>query len=180
MLYLIWSLLNLGLVIYFLVICFKAIKLVREKIGLFAAVFFVLGLLTFIGQSAKDNYSKEQNSNQLNSWTFASVDSLKQYSISSLEIDLEKDLISKKYLGIIYGKDGQGQLNIPIRANSATTGLICGIIWKPISVVVNRTDDNNKFDYIVVGIVDWKLLGATIYTQSKRFDGIVSTEKASR
>ena len=44
MLYLIWGLLNLGLVIYFLVICFRATKLVKEKIGLFAAVFFVLGL----------------------------------------------------------------------------------------------------------------------------------------
>jgi len=38
MIYLIWGLLNLGLVICFLVICFKATKLVREKIGLIAAV----------------------------------------------------------------------------------------------------------------------------------------------
>lgn len=106
MVYLIWGLLNLGLVIYFLVLCFKATKLVREKIGLFAAVFFVLGLLTFIVQPVKDNYGKGQNSNRLNSWIFASEDSLKQYSISALDIDLEKNLISKKHLEIMYGKDG--------------------------------------------------------------------------
>ena len=102
--------------------------------------------------------------------------SLKQHSISSMDFELEKNLISKKYLRIKYAKDKQGQLNIPISAYSSTTGFIFGTNWNPISMIVTRTDDNNKFQYHVDGIFCWKLLGATIYTQSKKFNGIVSTK----
>lgn len=168
MMYLIWGLLNLGIVTYFLVICFKATKLVKEKIGLFAAVFFVLGLLSFPGQQA--------NSNKINSYIFASEDSLNHDATFFVTINLENNWISKNDLEIKYGKDKQGQMNIPISAYSTTNGFISGTNWKPISIVVNRTDDNNKFQYFVVGIVEWKLFGATIYTQSKRFNGIVSTK----
>ena len=176
MLYLIWGLLNLGLVIYFLVICFKATKLVKEKIGLFAAVFFVLGLLSFLGQPAKDSYNKGANSTKINSWVFASEDSLNRDATYFVQINLEDNWISKKDLGVKYGTDKQGLANIPISAYSTTTGFISGAIWRPISIKINRTDDNNKFQYFVVGVVEWKLLGATIYTQSKRFNGIVSTK----
>lgn len=174
MLYFLWSLLNLGLVIYFFVICFKAIKLVKEKMGLFASVFFVLGILSFLGQPVKDSYSKESDTNKLRSWTYASEESLNCDSASFVQVDLEKCWISKKQLGIKYGKDIQGQVNIPISAYSTTTGFISGTSWKPISIRVNRTDSDNNFQYFVVGLVDWKLLGMTIYIQSKRFKGIVS------
>lgn len=64
MMYLIWGLLNIGLLIYFLSICFKVTKLIREKMGLFITVFFVLTLLSFIGNSNKDSYGNRTNSNQ--------------------------------------------------------------------------------------------------------------------
>lgn len=176
MLYLIWGLLNIGLVIYFLVICVKATKLVKEKIGLFASGFFVLGLLLFLGQPAKDSYNRGANSDRINSNIFASEDSLNLDATFLVTINLENNWISKKDLGIKYGKEKQGQIIIPISAYSTATGFISGTIWRPISIKVNRTDDNNEFQYFVVGIVDWKLLGATIYTQSKSFNGIVSTK----
>lgn len=176
MIYLIWGLLNLGLIIYFLVICFKATKLVREKIGLFAAIFFVLGLLSFLGERAKDSYNKGANSNKTDSWNFASEDSLNREGVYFVQINLESNLISKRDLGVKYGRDKQGLTNIPISAYSTETGFISGTIWRPITIKVNRTDDNNKFQYFVIGVVEWKLLGATIYTQSKTFNGIVSTK----
>jgi hypothetical protein len=171
MLYLIWGLLNLGLVIYFLVICFRATKLVKEKIGLFAAVFFVLGLLSVLGQPAKDSYNKKSIS-----WDYASVDSLNRDATYFVQIILEDNWISKKDLVVKYGTDKQGLTNIPISAYSTKTGFTSGTIWRPNTIKVYTTDDNNKFRYYVVGLVEWKLLGATIYTQSKRFNGIVSTK----
>ena len=174
MLYLIWGLLNLGLMIYFLVICFKATKLVKEKIGLFAAVIFVLGLLSFSGQPTKGSFNKGANSNKINSYIFASEVSLSQDATFFVTIDLENNWVSKKDLGIKYGNNKQGQINIPISAYSSRTGFISGTIWRTTSINVNRTVDNNKFQYSVIGMVDWKLLGATIYTQLKRFDGIAS------
>jgi hypothetical protein len=171
MLYLIWGLLNLGLVIYFLVISFKATKLVKEKIGLFAAVFFVLGLISFLGQPATDSHNKKSIS-----WDFASEDSLNRDATSFAQIVLEDNWISKKNLLVKYGTDKQGLINIPISAYSSKTGFTSGTIWRPNSIEVSMTDDNNKFQYYVVGVVEWKLLGATIYTQLKRFNGIISTK----
>ncbi len=179
MLYLIWGLFNLGLVIYFVVICCRATKLVKEKNGLLTAIFFVFGLLSFPGQQTKDSYNKGDNSNKINLQIFASADSLNLDATYFIGIDLENNFISKKSLEVKYGREKQGLANIPISAYSMTIGFISGTIWKPNSIKVNRTDDNNKFEYFVTGIVEWKVLGATIFTEVKTFNGIVSIKEAS-
>ena len=69
-------------------------------------------------------------------------------------------------------KDKWGQLNIPICAYSLTSGLVGGTEWKPMAIVVNRTGDNKRFEYFVDGIVEWKLLGARIYSQSKHYEEV--------
>ena len=125
--------------------------------------------------SAKNSFS-----NKTNSWNFISEDSINPNETFLLNVELEENLISKKYLGIKYGKEMQSQHNIPISAYSSISGITSGTIWKPITIKINRTDDNNKFQYFVVGVVEWNLLGLTIYTQSKRFNGTVSTKKVSR
>ena len=176
MTYLLWGLLNIGLFLFFIVICFKATKLIREKIGLFASIIFVFGLLSFVGHSNNDNDNKEPNSNQIKTWKFTSEDSLNRNATYLLDVNLEKTLVSKYDLGIKYGKDKQGEINIPINAYSSTTGFISGTNWKPILILVNRTNDNNKFEYFVDGVVEWKLLGATIYFQLKEYKGIALTK----
>src|SRR6185437_6672351 len=176
MLYLLWGLLNVGLFLFFIVICFKATKLIRQNFGLFASIVFVFGLLSFIGHSNNNNDNKEPNSNQTKTWKFTSDDSLSRNPTSSKFIVLEKTLISKYYLFVQYAKDKNGQVNIPVSASSSTNGFVSGTNWKPISIVINRTDDNNKFEYFVSGVVEWKLLGATIYSQLKEYKGIEATK----
>lgn len=173
MLYLLWALLNIGLFIFFIIICFNATKLIKEKFGVLTSLVFVFGLLSFIGRS--DTNNNEPNSNQIRTWKFSEEDSLKNNESYLLDIDLEKTLISKNNLGIKYGKDKQGQINIPVSAYSSTTGFISGTNWKPISIIVNRTTDNNKFHYFIYGVVEWKLLGATVYSQAKEYKGTVLT-----
>ncbi len=102
MIYLLWSLINVGLFIFFIVVCFKATKLIRENVGLFASIIFVFGLLSFIGQSNNDSDNKELNSNQIKSWKFNSEDSLNNAESYFLDIDLEKNLVSEFNLGIKY------------------------------------------------------------------------------
>lgn len=99
MLYLLWGLLNVGLFLCFIVICFRATKLIRQNFGLLAAVVFVFGLLSFIG-SSNNNNNKEPDSNQIKTWKFTQDDSLSLYSSSSVFIDLEKTLTSKYYIFI--------------------------------------------------------------------------------
>lgn len=172
MTYLLWGLLNSGLFLFFIIICFKATKLIREKIGLFSSIIFVFGLFSFVIHSNNDNDNKEPNSNQIKTWKFISEGSLKSNHSYLLNIDLEKTLVSKYDLGIKYGQDKQGQINIPISAYSSSTGFISGTNWKPGSIIINRTEDNNKFEYFVDGVVEWKLLGAIIYSQLKGYKGI--------
>lgn len=176
MTYLLWGLLNIGLFVFFIVICLKATKLIREKIGLFASVIFVFGLLSFVGQTNNKNDNNEPNSNQIKTWKFVSEDSLKSYNTFKLNIDLEKTLVSKYDLGIRYGRDKQRQINIPISAYSSTTGIISGTNWKPVSIIINSTNENNKFEYFVDGVLEWKLLGAIIYSQLKEYKGIALTK----
>lgn len=63
--YLLWSILNIGLFLFFIIICFKATKLIREKLGLIATIVFVFGLLSFVGNSNNHNDNKEPDSNQI-------------------------------------------------------------------------------------------------------------------
>jgi len=171
MTYLLWGLFNIGLLLFFIIICFKVTKLIREKLGLFASIIFVFGLLSFVGHSNNDN-NKESNSNQIKTWKFTSEDILSRNGTYLLDVDLEETLVSKYDLDIEYGKDRHGEMNIPISASSSKTGLVIGTNWKPVSIIVNKTNDNKKFEYLVEGVVEWKLLGATIYSRLKEYKGI--------
>jgi hypothetical protein len=172
MFYLLWALINIGLFIMFIVISFKATKLIREKWGTGAALVFAFGLLSFIVQPNSDNDNSESNSNKARMWEFASLDSLDKGSNAYTIIDLESTLISKYSLGIQYGKDKQLKKTIPTSANTHINGLISGTSWKPTSIIINPTNDNQKFAYEVHGTLNWKLLGLTVYSHSKNWKGI--------
>lgn len=176
MTYLLWSVLNIGIFLFFITVCFKATKLVREKLGIFATIVFVFGLLSFVGNSNNDDGNTEPNSNQVKTWKFTLEDSLDTNATFMTNLDLEKTLVSTYVLGIKYGKDTQGKMNIPITAYSLTSGFVSGTNWKPVSILINMTSDNNKFEYFVDGVVEWKLLGATIYSQEKEYTGVALIE----
>jgi hypothetical protein len=171
MLYILWGLLNIGLFIFFIITCFRATKLVKEKFGVLAAVVLVFGLLSFISNSNKDDNDHQSNSNQIRTWEFNSRDSVDINSTRFMQIALEKTLVSKYELGIKYGKQKEGQINIPLSANSWTTGFMSGTNWKATSIIVNKTNENNRFEYHVTSTVEWKLLGITIYSQPKVYRG---------
>ena len=54
---LIWGIFNGILLLYFIVICFKSVKLVKEEIGFLASLVFVLGLLSFMSNSIEWDHS---------------------------------------------------------------------------------------------------------------------------
>jgi hypothetical protein len=176
MIHLLWGLLNVGLFIFFIVICFRATKLIREKLGLLAAIVFVFGLLSFMGNTHADNDNKEPDTNRIRSWKFHSPDSLLNNSQESIDLVLEKNIISQYNVDIAYGQDKSTKLNVPISAYSILTGFTGGTKWKPHSIIVNATDDNTKFEYQVDGTVEWKLLGTTFYSQAKTYSGLALTK----
>jgi hypothetical protein len=171
MIYLFWGLLNIALFIFFIVICFKATKHIKEKMGLFASIVFVFGLLSFVGHSSIEN-NKELNYSQTKTWKFKTSDSLNSKATYFLKVNLEKNFISKYDLMINYTEDIKGGKKIPISASSSTSGFVSGTNWRPMSIIINETSDNNQFNYIVLGVVEWHILGTTIYLQSKEYKGI--------
>ena len=171
MAHLIWGLLNLGILIYFIITCFKLVNVARKHIGGFATVVFVFGLLSFVGGSKSD--TKGAKFSQTKTFNFALEDSLEQNSSNFTSVILENHWVTKYDLGLNYGKETTSKRNTPISAYSGTTGLVMGTKWKTQNISVLKTSDNDKFKYVVYGIVEWKLLGATLYTQSKVYQGSV-------
>ncbi|MHB8208982.1 hypothetical protein [Mucilaginibacter sp.] len=171
MLYLIWCLLNVGVFLYFVLICFEAIKIIRERIGVFAAVIFVLGLLSFTNQSNSDDEHMESKSSNVKTWRFLPQDSLATTQRYSVIVMYEKTFVSNYNLEIGYNLDEKTNAVIPIDACSYLTGIICGTVWKPTSIAVNKTPAGNKLTYVINGVVDWKLLGLTLDSQPKQYSG---------
>lgn len=169
MLYLFWGLLNIALFLFFIVICFKATKLIREKIGIGAAVVFVFGLLSFVAAGNDDEETKEPVTNVSISQKFVAEDTLQKYKVAWAEADLDKNLMATLYLRIQYRK--AAVTNIPIYVSTGVSGFVSGTDWIPISMTVNPTNENGKFEFGVHGTIEWRLLGFTIYSQSKVYEG---------
>jgi hypothetical protein len=146
-------------------------KLARNHVGGFATIIFVFGLLSFVGGSKSD--SNLAKFSQIKTFNFALEDTLEQNSGKFSHLILENHWVTKYDLGLNYGKETTSQNNTPISAYSGMTGLVMGTNWKPLNINILKTTENNKFRYVVYGIVEWKLLGATLYTQSKVYQGIV-------
>ena len=171
MLYLFWALLNIGLFIFFVFICFKAAKLIKEKFGILATIIFVFGLLSFVGHSDDEESNNKPNTNFIQTWNLRTSDSLAETYTSFVEVELEKTLISKYRLGIGYNKDSLTRNSIPVSAFSDVIGFQSGTNWKPVSIIVNQSTGGRTFEYEVYGIVGWRLLGMTVYHQSKHWKG---------
>lgn len=170
MIYLIWGLLNIGLLLYFLIICFKAAKMLKQKVGLFPAVFFVFGLFSSSGQQMRGGYDSEVEFGQSKLWSFSSEDGNAFDATYLLSEELDKNWMFKKRLVIKYAEDVESHIKIPISAFSSTTGLVSGVIWKPISIRVNKDEANNGFEYFVHGVDEWRLFGVKLYTQNKSYN----------
>jgi hypothetical protein len=172
MLLLLWGLLNISLFLFFITICFKGTKLIREKLGLLASIIFVFGLLSFMGNTTNPENQNPEN-NKTRKWEFTPVEKITSNTTQFFTIELEKTLISKYELDILYGQDQASKTIVPINAYSLTSGFVSGTNWKPLMIRVDTTEKNGKLLYWVEGVVEWKLLGSTIYSQSKNYKGSV-------
>ena len=152
MLELIWTILNILAFCYFIVICFKSTKLIREKLGSFAAIVFVFGLLSFASKSNDIRY-ETQNFDLKNRRNNATV--MNKYNST---IVLENNLLSKISLSVQYNN------NDLISAQSLRSGFISGTDWDPTMITVQKTKIKEISNYEVYGTLNWKFLGFQIFT----------------
>lgn len=162
MIQLIWGILNVAIFIAFIIICFQAIRFIREKLGLFACVIFALGLLSF---TSKPNGNSEFKQFDLNNKTAKVTNNTNG---SNERIVIEDNLISKITLSVNYTAKEL------LTAQSSREGFVSGTNWHPISIILNKSNGENQYVYSVYGTLEWRLLGINIYSQSKNFKGKIA------
>ena len=162
---LIWGILNGFLLIYFIVICFKSVRIVKEKLGIFASLIFVIGLLSFISKPDKKNLA-DKNIDVLNQ-----TNPKKAFNGNSFfrEITLEDNLTSKIGLSILVGENEPDL--IILNANCYRSGFISGTNWHVENIEIDNEKNKKYCTYLVRGIMEWKILGITIYSEHKSFNG---------
>lgn len=171
MVYFLWTLLNLFLVIFFIVICFKATKLLKEKHGILVSLIFIVGIFSIMGTSAKSDASSN-NSNGKSSVLFnlseQDLDHTKSGDVKSIAID--KKGLTTFNLQILFGYFKGSNTPLPYQAYSEISGLMGGHEWSS-TTTVNKTSQPGHFSYNVTGILKWKLLWMSIYSQPITYEG---------
>jgi hypothetical protein len=163
MIYLTWGILNIAMFLFFIITCFRAIGLVKQKLGLLTAVVFIIGLMSLSGTA---NSSKDWHKQAFNN-----RDTTDQNSGGMLHIDLERTWISKYTLGVNYALGKESKQAVVLEAYSSTNGWSSGTDWEPGYISIRPTADGQKLQYEVWGNVRWTLLGLTVYRKAKRYKG---------
>ena len=162
---LIWGILNGFLIIYFIIICFKSVKIIKEKIGILASFVFVIGLLSFISKPNEKNLA-DKNIDIINK-----TNPKKAFNGNSFlrEINLENNLTSDIALSILVGENATEL--IILNANCYRSGFISGTNWNVENIDLDKEKNKSFCTYRVSGFMEWKILGITIYSEGKTFTG---------
>ncbi|MCU0355821.1 MAG: hypothetical protein MUD08_19130 [Cytophagales bacterium] len=179
MLHVVWVILNLALVVFFFIVCYRAARLLRTNYNLFSVVVFVFGFISFIGTPDRDGAKPRVNKNKTEVWHFAEdrqlMDSCEKHG--DVNLALEKGWGVSRNLYIFYRKCS-GSL-VPSQATSSSSGFVTGTVWMPTRITSNADSKRNMLEYQVTGELRWKLLGTTVYTQFKEYSGKAKAEPDS-
>ncbi|MFD2516441.1 hypothetical protein [Salinimicrobium flavum] len=163
MIYLLWSLLNVLVILYFvfLLIGFIAIgrKIFGRKLRLVSVSIMVLGLVNIIAAAGPEENNPE---------TFV-TDVYGQNETEYKRILLEDNLSLDIDLTVTYLIEN-GEL-IPVQKRSILTGFLPGFEWDLISVSTSEIKEDGQVDYAAEGVLKWNLFGINIYSQAKWFRG---------
>ena len=123
MLYIIWAIIFVAAFLYFVYVVIIGGTLVKQKLGVIAAVVFVGGLLSFAGNS--NHNSKNQQTTQINGiekWTFANEDTLEKGILLVNWISVDSNIFNKYRFMYTCGLEKQTHKYIAVSANVTTIG----------------------------------------------------------
>ena|SRR5476651_224458 len=175
MFYVLWAIINIALDIYFLYVVFLVGKVLAKKIGGFAAVFFLVALLSVGGHSgANADDDIDAVTGMVKHWNFTPQDSLlKGYSASTGDVYVKTTPLAKFSFNALYGMDKVTRKHVPINAYASLVGTSIGTHWKANYINVNATDDDTKFEYQMGATTEWYLMGFLVYTGTDDYHGVV-------
>lgn len=167
MLELIWGILNISLLIYFFVICFKVIKLIRKNLGLLATLIFAFGILSFV---SKPNNEKEVKQFKIIDQTKITDEEKISDHIFNEEIIIEDKLITKIHASITF-KEYNQEFRL-LNAYTYRNGFVSGIDWEAKEIDIDKIN-SNTYKYTISGKKDWNLLGIQIFSELKDYKGFL-------
>lgn len=165
MLPLLWSLLNVILILAFLYACFQVFKVLRREIGLGLSLLFLLGLAAFKSTeseekngSVKNLLERSENLKSLGNWRSNQIVEMQNNSYNKLNILVEAEHTDSTLR--------------PLGLYPSVSGIIIGHDWKPWVGLVNTKD--GQLTYQVILLHDWKLMGIKLYTTSEEYAGTIA------
>jgi hypothetical protein len=166
MLEILWGIVNIAILIYFIIICFKVIKIVRENLGVVATLIFVIGLMSFISKPKDESYKVKTF--EIKDESIIKGEEKISDHIFQHDIVLEKKLATTIIATITF-KEYDQQVRL-LNTYTVMTGFVSGIDWKASNVDFTKNKDNS-YTYQIIGTKDWRILGIRIYTQMKDYKG---------
>lgn len=167
MIHLIWSALNGIIVLYFLYLLIgfivKGKQIFNTSFKVISIVVFLSGVLQIISASKNP---------KIENFIIISDDVNPQNRVVLKKIILEDNLSFNINMLLEYSV-GKNEY-IPIKSNSFLTGFVSGYQWEFKSIKINNFKPNEKVNYKVHGLLEWKLFGIIIYTESKIFEGEIN------
>ncbi|MBD0823916.1 hypothetical protein ICJ85_07765 [Aestuariibaculum marinum] len=167
MIHLIWSIINLIIVVYFfyLLIGFilKGKRIFKPQFKGISIFIMIIGIVQIISAS---------NSKKSTNHIAISKNYNKKDETKTKQIILEDNLTLDINLHVQYSI--QQNNYIPIESYSSLTGLVMGYDWEFKSIDINNYNSNEQTEFVVNGILKWNLFGITVYNTSKTFNGKIN------
>ena len=168
MLELVWGILNIAILLYFIIICFKAVKLVKENLGRIATLIFAIGIMSFISKPNEVENSNKRFEIRGDS-KITNEESISGHILNQ-EIVLEKKLVSTIHATITF-KEYNQEVRL-LSGFTQMTGFVSGVDWITINTNVSKKSENT-YNYRIQGTKNWRILGIKIYTEQKDFNGLM-------
>ncbi|MEO1029905.1 MAG: hypothetical protein AAFX55_00790 [Bacteroidota bacterium] len=164
MLYLFWSLLNLGLIILFIYMAFGLIVKPKSILKSKFKVGFMLICLIGLAQNAIAESTRHQNTEETD------IDPPMHHKDAKvIKTTIEEHLTFDINLHLTYSLDNDAYvLN---NADSFLTGFVNGFEWDLKDIDTPHTPSA----YSAQGILKWNIFGITLYKQNKIYEGDFET-----
>lgn len=161
----IWIIINTVALIAAIYLFYHYTRLIYRRVNAFVAIIFVFLSLNFLGRNVQNN--QKTNKIQLNTNT----QSLEAEKFENIVV--QDTYLSKIYLSVSYKQEYRTQTTVPLTVESYQSGLLFGRFWEQSHISLQKTS-NTEFSYIITGTYDWRLLGISIFKQSKSFNGKIN------
>lgn len=175
MIYVLWALLNMALVALFIVLCYKAMVLIKERYGTVLAFVFAVGLIATCNNSGISS-GNTAIASEAKKWKSGSEENYPGLSKKFVDVKIADNPMFSTFLLIEYTVTESGSI-IPFAAHTFEDGIQSGVKWECNYVTMNQ--EGSALHYDVHGTLTWKLFGLGNYYQGKTYKGTVDMPRTT-